>query len=207
MGDGERMTGHRLSGIEASCVNTRSFRPGSTALLWSLSAGCPSHAYLQAAFVMHSSGAGRFLSSPAWFAALSAGELLSEFVGTPYYMAPEVLSGGYGPEVDIWSAGIVLYIMICGFPPFWASTNEGIFDAIRRKELQFKSPKWRGVSDDAKDLIRGMLIKDPKLRVSALQLLGELIASFRVLQRTKLLWVGYSFSIERERFPFFLCHL
>ena len=132
-----------------------------------------------------------------------AGELLSEFVGTPYYMAPEVLSGGYGPEVDIWSAGIVLYIMMCGFPPFWASTNEGIFDAIRRKELQFKSPKWRGVSDDAKDLIRGMLIKDPKHRISALQLLGEWVLSLRVVVG------GLVFYYEQEcLFLFiFLCPL
>ncbi|CAI7904157.1 unnamed protein product [Closterium sp. NIES-53] len=99
------------------------------------------------------------------------GEPLTEFVGTPYYMAPEVLTGSYGPESDIWSAGIVLYIMLCGFPPFWAASNEGIFDAIRRKEVQFKSAKWRTVTEDAKELIRRILVKDPRKRISALELL------------------------------------
>ncbi|CAI5527198.1 unnamed protein product [Closterium sp. Naga37s-1] len=101
------------------------------------------------------------------------GEPLTEFVGTPYYMAPEVLTGSYGPESDIWSAGIVLYIMLCGFPPFWAASNEGIFDAIRRKEVQFKSAKWRTVTEDAKELIKRILVKDPRKRISALELLGE----------------------------------
>ncbi|CAI7791469.1 unnamed protein product [Closterium sp. NIES-53] len=100
------------------------------------------------------------------------GEPLTEFVGTPYYMAPEVLTGSYGPESDIWSAGIVLYIMLCGFPPFWAASNEGIFDAIRRKEVQFKSAKWRTVTEDAKELIRRILVKDPRKRISALELLA-----------------------------------
>ncbi|CAI5516917.1 unnamed protein product [Closterium sp. Naga37s-1] len=99
------------------------------------------------------------------------GEVLTELIGTPYYMAPEVLAGSYGSEADIWSAGVVLYILLCGLPPFYAASNEGIFDAIRSKDVQFKAPKWHGVSGAAKLLISSMLEKNPRERITGEEVL------------------------------------
>ncbi|CAI5999578.1 unnamed protein product [Closterium sp. NIES-65] len=101
------------------------------------------------------------------------GERLKELMGTPQYMAPELIQGEYGPEVDVWSAGVVMYIAMCGVPPFWASSNRSLAEAIRGKEVSFKSAKWAGVPEECKDLIGRMLDKDPKRRITALEILGH----------------------------------
>ncbi|KAG1327599.1 calcium-dependent protein kinase 8 [Cocos nucifera] len=80
------------------------------------------------------------------------GQRFSEVVGSPYYMAPEVLKRNYGPEVDVWSAGVILYILLCGVPPFWAETDEGITQAIIRSVIDFEREPWPMVSGKAKDL-------------------------------------------------------
>ncbi|ESQ41958.1 hypothetical protein EUTSA_v10013210mg [Eutrema salsugineum] len=99
------------------------------------------------------------------------GEGFNEIVGSPYYMAPEVLRRHYGPEVDIWSAGVILYILLCGVPPFWAETEQGVAQAIIRSVIDFKRDPWPRVSDTAKDLVRKMLEPDPKKRLSAAEVL------------------------------------
>jgi calcium-dependent protein kinase len=99
------------------------------------------------------------------------GEKFSEIVGSPYYMAPEVLKRNYGPEIDIWSAGVILYILLCGVPPFWAETEQGVAQAILRGNIDFKREPWPHVSDNAKDLVRQMLQPDPKIRLTAKQVL------------------------------------
>jgi calcium-dependent protein kinase len=99
-------------------------------------------------------------------------------VGSPYYMAPEVLRRSYGPEVDIWSAGVILYILLCGVPPFWAETEQGVARAILRGSLDLEREPWPRISDGAKDLVRQMLQMDPKKRPTAQQVLGTRFLQF-----------------------------
>ncbi|CAI9099986.1 OLC1v1036891C1 [Oldenlandia corymbosa var. corymbosa] len=101
------------------------------------------------------------------------GERFNEIVGSPYYMAPEVLKRNYGPEVDVWSAGVILYILLCGVPPFWAETEQGVAQAIIRSVVDFKRDPWPKVSDGAKDLVKKMLNPDPKQRLSAQEVLDH----------------------------------
>lgn len=101
------------------------------------------------------------------------GERFTEIVGSPYYMAPEVLKRNYGPEVDVWSAGVILYILLCGVPPFWAETEQGVAQAIIRSVLDFRRDPWPKVSDNAKDLVKRMLNPDPKRRLTAQEVLDH----------------------------------
>lgn len=102
---------------------------------------------------------------------IEEGKVYHDIVGSAYYVAPEVLQRNYGKEIDIWSAGVILYILLSGVPPFWAENEKGIFDAVLRGELDFKSEPWPLISESAKDLIRKMLTKDPKKRITAAQVL------------------------------------
>lgn len=101
------------------------------------------------------------------------GELFKDIVGSAYYIAPEVLRRKYGPEVDIWSVGVMLYILLCGVPPFWAESENGIFNAILKGHVDFTSDPWISISPGAKDLVRKMLNSDPKHRLTAFQVLNH----------------------------------
>ena len=101
------------------------------------------------------------------------GEVFHDIVGSAYYVAPEVLRRSYGPEADVWSAGVIVYILLCGVPPFWAETEQGIFDAVLRGHIDFKSNPWPKISSAAKDLVSKMLKQDPKERLTAQQVLSH----------------------------------
>ncbi|KAK9987529.1 hypothetical protein SO802_027768 [Lithocarpus litseifolius] len=85
------------------------------------------------------------------------GQIFTDVVGSPYYVAPEVLLKHYRPEADVWTAGVMLYILLSGVPPFWAETHQGIFDAVLKGHIDFESEPWPLISDGAKDLIWKML--------------------------------------------------
>ncbi|XP_019710864.1 calcium-dependent protein kinase 1 [Elaeis guineensis] len=101
------------------------------------------------------------------------GEVFKDVVGSAYYIAPEVLRRNYGPEADIWSAGVILYILLSGVPPFWAEDEEGTFDAVLRGHVDFESDPWPSISSGAKELVKNMLRRDPKERPTAAQILNH----------------------------------
>ncbi|MFS7908483.1 putative protein kinase CAMK-CDPK family [Helianthus anomalus] len=99
------------------------------------------------------------------------GEMFTDMVGSPYYVAPEVLRKFYSQECDIWSAGVIIYILLCGVPPFWDETEHGIFEQVLKGNLDFASEPWPSISESAKDLVRKMLVRDPKRRLTAPEVL------------------------------------
>ncbi|XP_008802050.2 calcium-dependent protein kinase 1-like [Phoenix dactylifera] len=101
------------------------------------------------------------------------GEVFKDIVGSAYYIAPEVLRRNYGPEADIWSAGVILYILLSGVPPFWAEDEKGIFDAVLHGHVDFESDPWPSISSGAKELVKNMLRQDPKERLTAAQILNH----------------------------------
>lgn len=88
--------------------------------------------------------------------------------GTPGYVAPEILeSKAYNSKVDMWSLGVILYILLCGFPPFYDDNNAKLFAQIKSGRFSYPKEYWKNVSDDAKDLINNLLVVDPAKRLDA----------------------------------------
>jgi len=93
--------------------------------------------------------------------------------GTPYYVAPQVLAGKYDQLSDLWSCGVILYVMMCGYPPFFGETDQEILAKVKLGNFSFNIADWKSVSDDAKDLIRNLLKMNTKERFSAEQTLNH----------------------------------
>ncbi|XP_010916660.1 CDPK-related kinase 5 [Elaeis guineensis] len=100
-------------------------------------------------------------------------ERLNDIVGSAYYVAPEVLHRSYSTEADVWSIGVIAYILLCGSRPFWARTESGIFRAVLKADPCFSEPPWPSLSPEAKDFVRRLLSKDPRRRMTAAQALSH----------------------------------
>ncbi|GJP29313.1 hypothetical protein CLOM_g13864 [Closterium sp. NIES-68] len=99
------------------------------------------------------------------------GEVFSETVGSAFYVAPEVLKGRYDKACDVWSCGVILYILLSGTPPFWGDTEKQIFNQVLRANADFTADPWPNVSDTAKDLVKRMLHPDPSKRITSAEVL------------------------------------
>ncbi|XP_024028968.1 CDPK-related protein kinase isoform X2 [Morus notabilis] len=100
-------------------------------------------------------------------------EKLNDIVGSAYYVAPEVLHRAYSTEADVWSVGVIAYILLCGSRPFWARTESGIFRAVLKAGPSFDEQPWPSLSLEAKDFVKRLLNKDPRKRMTAAQALSH----------------------------------
>lgn len=87
--------------------------------------------------------------------------------GTPYYIAPEILAGEYNEKCDIWSCGVILYILLCGRPPFDGENDDEILENVSKGSYKISGPIWAKISAEGIDLIKKMLTFDPERRISA----------------------------------------
>jgi len=93
-------------------------------------------------------------------------EGLKQPCGTPGYVSPELLGGKYGKATDLWSIGVIVYIMLCGYPPFSDNSNEELYRMIKTERHSFDSQNWDHVSSTAKDFINKLLKKNPAKRMT-----------------------------------------
>ncbi|CAD5123599.1 DgyrCDS11929 [Dimorphilus gyrociliatus] len=90
------------------------------------------------------------------------------FAGTPGYLSPEVLrKDQYGKPVDIWACGVILYILLVGYPPFWDEDQHRLYAQIKAGAYDYPSPEWDTVTPEAKNLINSMLTVNPSKRITA----------------------------------------
>ncbi|KAJ9703713.1 hypothetical protein PVL29_005135 [Vitis rotundifolia] len=104
---------------------------------------------------------------------IKPGKKFQDIVGSAYYVAPEVLRRKSGPESDVWSIGVITYILLCGRRPFWDKTEDGIFKEVLKNKPDFRRKPWPTISNGAKDFVKKLLVKDPRARLTAAQALSH----------------------------------
>jgi len=106
------------------------------------------------------------------------GEFAVTKAGTPYYVAPEVLEGRYAEQSDVWSIGVITYILLCGSPPFSGNDTVAVLDSVKRAKPSFDKKEWKNISKEAKEMLKALLARSPDLRSTAQQALqSEWIAN------------------------------
>ena len=95
------------------------------------------------------------------------GKKETKFIGTSYYIAPEVLKENYDEKCDVWSCGVIMYILLCGYPPFNGNSNVDIYNSIQNSQPYFHGEDWKDITPEAIDLLQNMLNKKPQKRYSA----------------------------------------
>jgi hypothetical protein len=99
--------------------------------------------------------------------ALLPDETLRRTVGTPYYIAPEVLDRYYSHSCDMWSIGVIVFTMLCGYPPFWGDSEREIYARVKRGTYAFEGPEWQTRSRYARDFVQRLLVMQPDKRMTA----------------------------------------
>lgn len=98
---------------------------------------------------------------------LDKDNMMNTMCGTLSYTAPEILKGKpYDYRIDLWSLGVIMYILFCGYPPFFGNTDNEIVHSIVKDCIEFEEDDWKHVSNEAKQIIKGLLEKDPSKRMS-----------------------------------------
>ncbi|WIA15207.1 hypothetical protein OEZ85_001886 [Tetradesmus obliquus] len=121
---------------------------------------------------------------------VSEGQRLSDVVGSDYYMAPEVHARSYGRQADMWSCGVILYLLLSGSLPFIGATQQEVKEAVREGEYELERGVWKDVSEHAKDCVRRMLHVDPAQRATAQEVLSHPWLQGMARQQSADCWVS-----------------
>jgi calcium-dependent protein kinase len=103
----------------------------------------------------------------------NGGSKVKKITGSPYYLSPEAIKGIYDQKSDIWAVGVILYIMLCGYPPFTGDNKFDILKSVQKGKFDFPKDEWSSISEDAKELVKKMLTFNRSERFSAEECLAH----------------------------------